>query len=240
MKGVYCELDEKYINKGVPHCSVYHITIRSNTIYTDLEPCVQLSLIQQELCTQTKGSLSFFYPPLITGFWHFFGLSEKDPKQHINNGRSHMMKILLTHPQGSVVLSLRENYSGAKNKSKITYLLFLVRRSINIASTWRRSPARGPDPWSRVCTPLLDLWTCHPCCRDLIAFMLLEEDMATQVCICSEIRMYYTPCLLQISHRIRRIHHVFVQLLLTKTWVHTHKGDAWHILILSWVYSRSL
>lgn len=58
--------------------------------------------------------------------------------------------------------------------------------------------------------------------------MLLEEDMATQVCICSEIRMYYTPCLLQTSHRIRRIHHVFVQLLLTKTWVHTHKGDAWH------------
>lgn len=70
--------------------------------------------------------------------------------------------------------------------------------------------------------------------------MLLEKDMATQVCIYSEIRMYYTPCLLQISHHIRRIHHVFVQLLLTKTWVHTHKGDAWHILNLSWVYSRSL
>lgn len=58
--------------------------------------------------------------------------------------------------------------------------------------------------------------------------MLLEEDMATQVCICSEIRMYYTPCLLQISHRIQRIHHVFVQLLLTKTWVHTQRGCLTH------------
>lgn len=139
MKGVYCELDEKYINKGVPHCSTDHITITPKTIYTDLEPRVQLSLIQRELHTKTKGSLIFSCPPLISGFWYFFGLSEKDPKEHINNGRSHMMKILLTHPQGSVVLSLRENYSGAKDNSTITHLLFLVRRSINIASTWRRS-----------------------------------------------------------------------------------------------------
>lgn len=65
----------------------------------------------------------------------FLGLSKKDPKQHINNGRSHMMKILLTHPQGSVVLSLRENYSGAKDKSKITHLLLLVRRSMDTART---------------------------------------------------------------------------------------------------------
>lgn len=136
MKGVYCELDEKYINKGITHYSIYHIMIRSKTIDTDLEPHVWLSLIQWELCTQIKGSLSFFCPPLITGFWH---LSEKDPKRHINNGGSHMMKILLNHPQGSVVLSLRENYSGAKDKSKIIYLLFLVRRSINTASSWRRS-----------------------------------------------------------------------------------------------------
>lgn len=82
MKGVYCELDEKYINKGILHCSIYHITIRSKTIYTDLEPRGQLSLIQWKLCMQTKGSLSFFCPQLITGFWHFFGLS------HTNNGRS--------------------------------------------------------------------------------------------------------------------------------------------------------
>lgn len=138
-KGVYCELDEKYINKGVPLCSIHHITIRFKTIYTDLEPLGQLSLIQWDLCMETKGNLSFFCPQLITGFWHFFGLSEKDTKQYTNNGRSHMMKILLIHPQGSVVFSLRENYSGAKDKSKIIHLLFLVRRSINIASTWRRS-----------------------------------------------------------------------------------------------------
>lgn len=134
-KGVYCELDEKYINKGVPRCSIYHISVRPKTIYTDLEPHVQLSLMQWELCTQTKGSLNFFCALLITGLWYFFGLSKKDPKQHINNGRGLMMKILLTHPQGSVVLSLRENYSGVKDKSKITHLLFLVRRSINTAST---------------------------------------------------------------------------------------------------------
>lgn len=118
--------------------TLLYISIRSETIHTDLEPCGQLSLIQWELCTQTEGGISFFCPLLITGFWHFFGLSEKDPKQRTNNGRSHMMEILLIHPQGSVVFSLRENYSGAKDKSKITHLLFLV-RSINIASTWRRS-----------------------------------------------------------------------------------------------------
>lgn len=61
MKGVYCELGKKYINKGVPHFSVDHI-------YTDLEPHGQLSLIQWEFCMQTKGSLSFFCPLLITGF----------------------------------------------------------------------------------------------------------------------------------------------------------------------------
>lgn len=68
MKGVYCELDEKYINKGALYCSMYHITVRSKTIYTDLEPHVQLSLIQWELCAQTEGSLVSFCPPLIIGF----------------------------------------------------------------------------------------------------------------------------------------------------------------------------
>lgn len=67
-KGVYSELDGKYINKGVPHCSICHITIRFETMYTDLEPCGQLSLIQWELCTQTKGGISFFCSLLITGF----------------------------------------------------------------------------------------------------------------------------------------------------------------------------
>lgn len=80
MKGVYCELDEKCTNKGVPHCSVYHIILRSETIYGDLEPRVQLSLIQWELCTQTKGSLGFFCPLLITGFWYCFGLSKRTLK----------------------------------------------------------------------------------------------------------------------------------------------------------------
>lgn len=57
MKGVYCELDEKYINKGVPHCSTDHITIRSKITDTDLEPCIQPSLIQRELCTQRQPQL---------------------------------------------------------------------------------------------------------------------------------------------------------------------------------------
>lgn len=77
MKGVYCELDEKYMNNEVPHCSIYHITIRSKTIYADLEPRVPLSLIQWELCTQTKGSLNFFCALLITGLWYFLVCQKK-------------------------------------------------------------------------------------------------------------------------------------------------------------------
>lgn len=68
MKGVYCELDEKYINKGALYCSIHHIAVRSKIIYTDLEPRVQLSLIQWELSAQTEGSLVSFCPPLIIGF----------------------------------------------------------------------------------------------------------------------------------------------------------------------------
>lgn len=68
MRGVYCELGGKYINKGALECSIYHITVRPKTIYTDLQPCVQLSLIQWKLCTQAEGSLSSFCPLLIVGF----------------------------------------------------------------------------------------------------------------------------------------------------------------------------
>lgn len=75
MKGVYFELDEKCINKGAMYCSIYHITIRFKTIYTDLEPLVQPSLIQWHLCAQTEGSLGSFCPPLIIVFWYFFTLA---------------------------------------------------------------------------------------------------------------------------------------------------------------------
>jgi len=68
MKGVYYELDEIYINKGALYCSIHRITLRSKTIYTDLEPRAQLSLIQWEICTHTEGGLVSFRPPLIVGF----------------------------------------------------------------------------------------------------------------------------------------------------------------------------
>lgn len=42
MKGVYSELDEKYINKGVPHCSIYHITIRSKALHWSWATCSAL------------------------------------------------------------------------------------------------------------------------------------------------------------------------------------------------------
>lgn len=94
----------------------YRITVRPKTIHTDLEPCVQLSL--------TLGEPSF-------------GLSEKDPQKCINSGRSRKLNIVLTHPQGSVFLPFRQIYWRAKDKSTVTHSLFLVRRSLNIGSTWK-------------------------------------------------------------------------------------------------------
>lgn len=60
---------------------------------------------------------------------------KKDPQKCIDSGRSHKLNTVLTHSQGSVFLPFRQIYWRAKDKSTVTHLLFLVRRSLNIAST---------------------------------------------------------------------------------------------------------
>lgn len=113
---MYYKLEEKHISEGALYCTISHHRKTQDHPYWPWAMCSAL--------IDLRGTILWF-------------VRKRPSKMHKQWKEPQAEYIVLTHPQGSVFLPFRQIYWRAKDKSTVTHSLFLVRRSLNIGSTWK-------------------------------------------------------------------------------------------------------